>query len=236
MPNRNPDRKAPLRGNCAKILFLLLSIPSVLTYALPDDRDQPIHITADKALRDEKKGVTIYSGNVQMNQGSMELEADKLTIYHPSDDAEKFIAEGNPAKMRQQPELNKGVVHAHARVIQYFRLENRVHLKTEASIEQDGAVVNGDTIDYFIDEQLIQAQSDQSHAGEQVIVVIPASTQPGEGSKMSGAATNNPDPIKATPTQGDNSPKNTTPDSAELADPLTTEQRENTDSGPTQSE
>lgn len=159
----------------ARALLLLLCLPAVIVHALPDDQDQPIHITADKALRDEVKGVTIYSGNVELVQGSMELEADKLTIYHTTNAADEIIAEGHPAKMRQQPALDKGIVHAHARVITYFKTEDRVHLQTDARIEQEGAVVEGDAIDYFIAKQLITAESDKSKEDNRVEVVIPPS-------------------------------------------------------------
>ena len=181
MSNCDPDHYTRMLKSCARMLLLLLSVPAVLTQALPDDRDQPIHITADKALRDEKKGVTIYSGNVQLVQGSMELEADKLTIYHTSEYADAIIAEGHPAKMRQQPELHKGIVNAHAEVIKYFRTEERVHLQTDARIEQDGAVVAGDSIEYFIAKQLITAESDQTQTGNKVSVVIPPNVQQKEG-------------------------------------------------------
>ena len=157
--------------------MLLATFSSVLAQALPDDRDQPIHITADKALRDEKKGVTVYSGNVQLVQGSLELEAEKLTIYHTTEDADEIIAEGHPAKMRQQPELNKGIVNAHAEVIKYFRTEERVHLQTNARIEQEGAVVAGDSIEYLIAKQLITAESDKTQQGNKVVVVIPPNLQ-----------------------------------------------------------
>jgi len=161
------------------MLLLLLSLPAVQAQALPDDRDQPIHITADKALRDEKEGVTVYSGQVKLVQGSMELEADKLTILHTSEDAEEIIAEGHPAKMRQQPELDKGIVNAQARVIRYFRAKERVFLETDASIDQDGAVVTGNSIEYLIAKQLITAESDQTN---KVFVVIPPNVQKKEDS------------------------------------------------------
>jgi lipopolysaccharide export system protein LptA len=176
MSSGGSDHYARLLKSCVRTL-LLVCLPAAFTQALPDDRDQPIRITADKALRDEKKAVTIYSGNVQLVQGSMELEAEKLTIFHTSEDAEEIIAEGHPAKMRQQPELTKGIVNAHAEVIKYFRAEERVHLQTDARIEQDGAVVAGDSIEYFIAKQLITAESDQTRPGERVEVVIPPSLQ-----------------------------------------------------------
>ncbi|MEZ5502663.1 MAG: lipopolysaccharide transport periplasmic protein LptA [Halioglobus sp.] len=173
MSSDYPDRGITRVTSCARILFVLLLLPAALAGALPEDRDQPIHITADKALRDETKGVTIYSGNVVLTQGSMELEADTLTIYHTTENADKIVAEGKPAKMRQQPELNKGVVHANANVITYFKTEDRVLLRSDARIEQDGAVVAGDSIEYFIAKQLITAEADQTQEGNKVEVVIP---------------------------------------------------------------
>ena len=186
MFHRGADRYA-LASKCFITLFvLLLGVQAAVTHALPDDRDQPIHLTADKALRDEKNGVTVYTGNVQMKQGSMELEADTLTIYHRSDDASEIVAEGNPARMRQQPELDEGIVHAHADVIKYFKNEDRVHLQTNAHLEQDGSAVDGDSIDYLMSEQLITAESDQTRADNKVVVIIPPSVD-------SGGDTNTPE-------------------------------------------
>lgn len=180
-------------------LLLLLALPTGPIQALPDDQDQPIHISADKALRDEKQGFTIYSGNVQMEQGSMRLEADKLTIYHETEEVDRIVAEGRPAKMQQQPELDKGVVHAHADVIEFFKSEERVHLQTNARIEQEGSVVSGDSIDYFIAEELVKADSDQAVEGNRVNVVIPPSTQSGASKTQQSTATEAVTPSGSSP-------------------------------------
>ena len=176
-----PRRLSTILRHPLAALTLLLAILPGLAGALPDDRDQPIHIAADKAVRDEKQGFTVYSGDVQMNQGSMHIEADKLTIYHVEEDADKIVAEGSPAKMRQRPDRDKGFVHARARIIKYYKSEQKVHLQTNARIEQDGATVAGDSIDYFIAEQLVKADSDQARAGNRVQVVIPPSAQQAVG-------------------------------------------------------
>lgn len=188
MSDRNNDRMARSLRYCSTLVLLALAMPAMLAVALPDDRDQPIHITADKALRDEKKGVTIYTGHVVLVQGSMELEADTLTIYHTTEKADQMIAAGNPARMRQQPEANKGIVHAQGRVITYFRSEDKVNLRTDARIEQDGAVVSGDSIDYIIAKQLITAQSDKTQSDNRVQVVIPPNVQQQQKESDSGTA------------------------------------------------
>ncbi len=176
---------------------VLTSSMIVPVNALPEDNQQPIHITADKALRDEKKGLTIYVGSVRMRQGSMELEADKLTIYHNTEDADKIIARGKPAKMRQRPEVDSELVHAEAISISFFRREDRVHLKTDARIEQDGALVTGNSIDYFIGKQLVRAQSGKTSDGKRVSVVIPPNLQ------GAGAAPNTPTTDNNTDTVAD---------------------------------
>ena len=154
-------------------LLVLSLLPVNIALALPDDRDQPMRITADTALRDEKQGMTVYSGNVHMVQGSLEIDADKLTIYHDTDQANKIVAEGQPARMQQQPAADEALVKARAQIIEYFKAEERVHLSLDAHIAQDGATVTGNSIDYLIAEQLVKADSDQAQQGNRVEVVIP---------------------------------------------------------------
>lgn len=187
MSHRNPERLARSLKYSAGVVLLALVLPAGPALALPGDRDEPIHITADKALRDEKKGVTIYTGNVVLVQGSMELEADKLTIYHTSEKADQMIAEGNPAKMRQQPEVDKAIVHAQGRVITYYGSEDKVNLRTNAKIDQDGAVVSGDSIDYFIAKELIEAQSGEGKGP--VSVTIPPNVRQQKKEDDGGATT-----------------------------------------------
>ena len=176
MSNRSPDRVVNPRPGHIYILLLalLFSTISATSVALPDDREQPIRITADQALRDEKQGFTEYTGNVRMDQGSMHIEADKITIYHVNEDADKIVAEGSPAHMQQRPEIDKGLMHARANIIEYYKAEDRVHLRDNAQVEQDGSTVAGDTIDYFITEQLVKADSNQAETSSRVEVVIPA--------------------------------------------------------------
>lgn len=159
----------------AGLLLLATGLFAALSQALPEDRDKPMRITADKAERDDVNGVTIYRGNVIAIQGSLKLESEKLTIYLDDGQASKIVAEGTPAKMQQRPEVDKEMVYARARIITYFRPEERVHLQTDGYVEQDGSIVNGDSIDYFIEQQLTKAISDPKRKDDRVVVVLPPS-------------------------------------------------------------
>ena len=160
----------------SKLSFALVFGATLSThlFALPEDREQPIRITADQALRNEKEGFTVYSGNVDMVQGTLHITANKITIYRIVEEADKIVAKGRPAHLQQQPELEKGLVNARAEIIEYYKDEARVHLKKNARIEQDGSKVTGDTIDYYVNEQLVKAGSNRTKEDSRVVVVIPA--------------------------------------------------------------
>ena len=51
-------------------------------FALSTDKDKPIELEADSANLDDKKGISIYRGNVILTQGSTKLNASELTLYH----------------------------------------------------------------------------------------------------------------------------------------------------------
>ncbi len=157
----------------ALVSLLALSVPGIAS-ALPDDREQPIHIEADEALRDEKQGFTRYKGNVKMDQGSLHIEAEQITIYHVGEDADRILATGKPAHLQQQPDPAKGFIKARAETIEYMKNEQRIELRKSAHIEQDGSIVTGESIDYLIDQQLVKAGSALGDETSRVQVVIPA--------------------------------------------------------------
>ena len=172
-PNRTyPD--VTIHKLLAGLALAAAVLTAPLVTALPEDRDQPIRIEADEALRDEKQGFTRYKGNVRMDQGTLRIEADEVTVYHVDQEADKIVARGTPARLQQQPEPEKGLMKARALTIEYYKNDDRVQLLNDASIEQDGSMVTGDSIEYFISEQRVRADSDRSREDSRVQVVIPA--------------------------------------------------------------
>ena len=159
------------RGLCS--LLVLLTLLSRAAWGLEDDRDQPIEVIADRALRDDIRGYTVYSGDVRLTQGSLIIEADKVTIFHQTRSADRVVAEGQPATMQQIQNPGEAPMTARALRIIYRVEAERVQLLNEAQVEQDGAVVSGDIIDYLIPEQVVRADT-EAGSGSRVQVVIPA--------------------------------------------------------------
>lgn len=121
--------------------LLLLSSMAV---AMPDDKDQPIELTADSADINEAKNISIYSGNVDLRQGSMQILSDTLTVHHSDNGAEKVIAVGKPVHFKQQ--TTDGPVKAKANTIEYYVDADEVKLKGNAWVKQVKDTMESDRI------------------------------------------------------------------------------------------
>ena len=161
------------------LVLLLMTLITSLSQALPSDREQPIKITADSAVRNEQTGETRYEGSVELTQGSLHIEADLLTLYQYDGAADGLItATGTPATLQQTPQEGKAPIKAAAHRIAYDQKGDKVTLTENARIEQDGAIVTGATIDYVLSQQRVTANSDQTTGqgtGQRVEMIMPPS-------------------------------------------------------------
>lgn len=101
------------------LLAAAITLLAGMVNALPTDKNQQIHIAAQRATLDQKQGVTIYSGDVQFSQGSMLVKADKVIAHFnaQTQKIEKIQAVGSPARYQQQPEPNKGTMVIEAKSV-----------------------------------------------------------------------------------------------------------------------
>ena len=82
-------------------LLLLLALPIPAT-ALESDKDQPVYIEADSVEMDDRSGISTYSGNVELNQGTIHMTADKVVITQKDGNTDHVAAEGNPVTFEQK--------------------------------------------------------------------------------------------------------------------------------------
>lgn len=117
--------------------------------ALSSDQNQPIEVEADYAEIDDKKGLTIYRGDVIVTQGSMKVLGDELTVtYTEAGDMDTMIVIGKPAHFEQLPDNSKIKDEAEALRIEYYSLKNLMYLIKKAVMKQEGARLTGDKIEY----------------------------------------------------------------------------------------
>jgi lipopolysaccharide export system protein LptA len=140
--------------------FFCVAAPSI-SHALPNDSNQPISITSDTAEVNDKAGISIYRGKVNITQGTIKLVADQVTIYSDGQGISKLVAIGTPAHFQLQPDIEKTITHAFGNTIEYFISEERIELKKQAKLEQEQNVLTGERIDYDIKRSIVNAYGDQ---------------------------------------------------------------------------
>ena len=138
---------------------MIVLLPVAEAAAVAEDADQPIHIRADAAEIDEARGLATYRGNVRMDQGTLRVTAEVMTIEIADEQVVKITAEGDRAHYQQRLERDRSDVSADARTIVYYTQEERVELIGAAQLSQDGNEFSGETIRYDMRAGKVDAKS-----------------------------------------------------------------------------
>lgn len=148
--------------------------------ALTSDRQQPIQLEADRAELDEAHGVSVYTGNVVVIQGTMRLAGDKVTVYTVDGAPQRMVTQGNPAKFRQRPDGKSDDVIATARELEHLIEQDLLKLRGDALVVQAGDRFRGDRMEYNIATDKLDARTDQG-SDTRVMITLQPRNQAGGG-------------------------------------------------------
>ncbi len=150
-----------------------------LCWALPQDKQQPIEISADRAEIDDHSGTAIYSGNVKLTQGSLQLNADKLTLHTDSNgDIRQLVAQGQPAHFQQQHQADAPITHGYGQTIEFDIQLDLLTLTEQAKLLRAEDSFSGKRIQVDTTKNVIQAFSDKRQPDSRVQMIIqPRSTK-----------------------------------------------------------
>ena len=127
--------------------LLLASVTQA--HALSTDGDQPISIQANRAEHDDARRITIYRENVVIDQGSLHITGDTVTIHFDTrDEISKITAAGAPAHLRQLPDDATGPRKAWAKQMEYFPEQDLIMLSGDARYDKGGSRVQADRLVY----------------------------------------------------------------------------------------
>jgi len=147
------------------LLSPLLLLNSMMTQALPDDWQQEMTVMSDRAELDRKTGIVIYQGHVVLVQGTLRIDADRLTVYRSGNLLERAIAEGEPAHYQQQVTAGKPLTKAEGLRIDYLAGAREITLTGNARLEQDGNLFSGEKIQYDMTKETVSASGGAPAAG-----------------------------------------------------------------------
>ncbi len=155
-------------------------------HALPDDRSKPIEIQANSAERDAKTGVTTYTGNVDIQQGSIHISASKVVLDSKNNALTEINASGGPATYHQQLTGPDDVVDAQANTIHFDVAKDLITLQGNSSLKQQSGNISGDRIEYDIKTERVRAQAAESGSADnnkRITVIIPPAKQTSSDNK-----------------------------------------------------
>jgi len=161
-----------MRGASLLLAVFACCLASPQAQALSSDHEQPIEIESDGAELDEVRRVTVYTGNVVLTQGSIRMTGDRLTLnFDANNDLRHAVLKGAPARFRQTPDDRGPDRRARASEMEYYTMENRLLLRTEAVVWQGEDTFKGNTIEYDTLRHVVKARKGKA-ASDRVRITI----------------------------------------------------------------
>ncbi|QCU89610.1 lipopolysaccharide transport periplasmic protein LptA [Thiomicrorhabdus sediminis] len=165
-----------------KGIHLLLLVCSWLAtpYALAqtDESKQPIEISADSLISNEKSGLSTYRGNVVVKQGKITLNGDTVTVHHPDGELTTVKASGNPARFKRYDEKAQSWMTGEAQQIDYDAVKQTLIMTGQAKAEQPGKhLITGPKLVYDMQQQTLQANSTAEEKQRISVTLNPASKE-----------------------------------------------------------
>ena len=107
----------------------------------------------------EKTGVSTYTGNVKLEQGSIKITADSIVVYTHEKKLQRIIATGSPANFSQQPDKQSEKVTATANHVEYGSGSGILLLLDNATMQQGSNSFSGNKIEYDTINDIMSAKS-----------------------------------------------------------------------------
>ena len=131
---------------------------SFSAHALTGDTDQPINIDSGSQSLDMEKNTVVFSDNVVITQGSININAAKVTITRQEGKKETIDAEGGPVTFQQTLDNGKPV-NGKANSVNYDLNSEFLVLVGNAELKQLDSFIKAEKITYDVKKQQLKATS-----------------------------------------------------------------------------
>lgn len=167
--------RANMKCKIKKIFYSLLciSVLSIISWSVLAsklDVNQPVIIDSLKQVLDIFNNVSIFTDNVAITQGSIDIHADKAVVVYSSRQQNKTYIEtfGNPVIFHQRQDNGK-LIKGCAQEMRYDIKTQTITLTGNAYLEHLDNNVKGDRITYLVQQHQMQAFSDK---GKHVTMIL----------------------------------------------------------------
>jgi lipopolysaccharide export system protein LptA len=157
---------------CPKLLRRALPLLAVLAsliaaqpaWSLPEDRNQPMTITADQGNFSSGRGEATFTGNVYLKQGTLEVWADTLDVRRDpqTGDITFLEAKGEPARYQELPSTEDGLIEVRGMRIEYRPEDDLIITEGNGHLTQAGSDIRADYIRYNLLDESLDVRSQRS--------------------------------------------------------------------------
>lgn len=174
-PTFSPSRNVQLPALVLLLSGLLMPFTGQAQQPPPlADDQQPVHITADSLHIQDQQGISIYTGNVEVTQGSLTLTGDKITLHHPQREIDWIQVEGQPATFKRFDPQQQAWINGRADFIDYQATAKTVLLTGNAEVEQTNKHrITGPKLFYDLQNKTLQAQSSDEEKKRISVTLMP---------------------------------------------------------------
>lgn len=145
----------------AFIYTALLALTVPLSALAQTGSTAAVEVEADRLDLDQRAGTAVYTGDVNIRQGDMQLRGERVEIQrNEAGELSRATSTGERAYLRHQAQGQDGPTEGWARRIIYHVAERRIELIDQAELNQQEDTFTGGRLEYFIDREVIQARSD----------------------------------------------------------------------------
>jgi lipopolysaccharide export system protein LptA len=172
-----------IRALAGLAALLVISAPA---WAEKADASKPIEITADRGTLDQPRGLTVWHGNVIVNQGTLHATADEVTVTRDAQGRQTLQATGAPSTFRQRTDKGE-VINGNAQRVDYTSADNTVVLTGNAHIQRGQDSVTGAKIVYNTQTEVYQVlgggAAQGPNKGRVTVIIQPQNTAPAGNGK-----------------------------------------------------
>jgi len=152
------------------------------------DRDKPMHLEANRVVMDDAKQVSSFEGRVQLTQGTLLIQADRIVVSGDAQGYQHLTATGNPARFRQRYEGSNDYAEGEGERIEYDTRAEAVDFYGQARVKRGLDEVSGAQINYSTKTEVFEVRGkptpgeDEPSINSRVRAVIqPKSSKPAGG-------------------------------------------------------
>lgn len=185
-----------LKDNFLRLFCLLLLSHPGLSLAEHTDRNKPMHMEANSVFVDDVNQTSSFEGDVQLLQGTLSIQADKIVVVQDKGGFQHCTATGQLAHFRQKRDAVNEYIEAYGERIEYDTHSEVAEFFGQARIRRGGDDVRGEHIIYHTRTEVFQVSgapadkaSETSTTGRVTVVIQPQN-------KASDVAPAPPLPIK----------------------------------------